>query len=102
MEIKFTQYCLPDGRKKQIHLTCDDSECVRKAEALTDAGYELEIEILHTGEVSMTVERDCPVTGDREQLDHQVCSNGPAVPVHVKKLIDLAHAGLPAGDRDNA
>lgn len=54
MAVSFTQYLLPDGRKKIITLSvADDVDAL--ARKLIDKGYHFEIEILTTGQVAASV-----------------------------------------------
>jgi isoaspartyl peptidase/L-asparaginase-like protein (Ntn-hydrolase superfamily) len=85
--IPFTQYLLPRGRKKQITVT-RPPEIEKMAQAIIDAGYWFECEVLHTGECSFTITND--------EADHavQVCQNGPNVPETIDKLVTRFHATL--------
>ena len=71
MNIKFTQYLLPDGRQRIIYLECPDG-LQSKAQELTKNNCRFETEILHTGHISMTVENH-----DSELLSIQLCDNDP-------------------------
>lgn len=88
MEITFTQFLLPDGRQRPMIIDRPD-DIGKKAKQLIDSGCRLEIEMLQTGEISMTVERDGN-DGEIDLLAQEVCSNGPPVPVAVDKLISEA------------
>jgi hypothetical protein len=91
MNIEFTQYLLPDGRTKLVTIDRPD-EIAFKAQSLIDAGCKLEIEMLTTGEISMSVERE-PVNDDDDGvLAMEICFNGPDVPVRVDKMINAALA----------
>ena len=85
MDIPFTQFLMPNGTKRKVIITRPNDIAV-KAQRLLDAGCRLEIEMLQTGEISMTVERD----GEEQVLAHEICNNGPEVPIAVDKLISEA------------
>lgn len=70
-----------------------EDEIGQKAQALLDAGCRLEIEMLQTGVISMTVERDNE-NGETDDLGHELCNNGPEVPLAVDKLITEAMTAL--------
>ena len=88
MPIPFTQYLLPDGRRKTIHFEAT-SEYEKKANDLIAAGYVFEVEVLTNGIVSLEV-----VDGsdeDREAVAAQLSVNGPPIVAKVRKMIDEAH-----------
>lgn len=85
MRVEFTEYVLPNGRTR-IFSVARPPEICEKAEQLKRLGLKLEIEILTTGAVSMTVEND------EEAIAHEVVVNGPQVLEAVDKLINDAHA----------
>ena len=97
MNIAFTQYLMPDGRTKPVMI--DRPEDIGlKAQKLAEAGCRFEIEMLRTGEISMSVERE-PVNDDDDGvLAMEVCANGPDVPVRVDKMITAALAAWRRGD----
>ncbi len=89
MAIEFTQYMLPDGRTKQIHID-RPSDIEEKARAITNAGFHFECEFLTTGEISFTI-------ADREKQDDvalEFSENGPEVLDAVDKLITDFHTAL--------
>ena len=78
--IKFTQYLLPDGRTKEVFIDVED-EIGEKAEKFIEDGGKFEIEMLTTGDISMTaVWRD-------EDISIEVVKNGPEVISAVDNLI---------------
>lgn len=81
MSIPFTQYLLPDGRKKIIEIDLDEIYG-DAANMIIDSGCVFEIEILNTGHISMTI------SDDEDDLFIEVCNNGPDVPIRVMKMID--------------
>lgn len=83
--IPFTQYLLPNGRRKDVTIT-RPREIHEKAMAIIAAGYRFEIVILQTGVVSMTVTGP-DADGDEEDLDIELVKNGPGVPVAVDRMI---------------
>ena len=93
MEVPFKQFLRPDGRQTQVRIERPDEIC-EQAHKLVEAGWRLEIEMLAIGTISMTVERDKGDKGDDEIIcsAHEICNNGPEVPVAVDKLITDATA----------
>lgn len=90
MKIPFTQFLMPDGRQRPMIIDRPD-DIGEKAKQLIDSGCRLEIEMLQTGKISMTVERDRS-DGEIDLLAQEICSNGPPVPIAVDKLISEAAA----------
>jgi hypothetical protein len=90
--IPFTQYLLPNGQKRQewIDRPADIEE---KARAVIAAGGRFEAEVLRTGQVSLEVIRDA-ADGETESVAHEICANGPDVPIAVDKLVNDAHRTL--------
>jgi len=60
----------------------------KKAHALIEAGCHFDIEVLTTGLVSMTCERD------DDMLSIEVCEGGPPVVAGVRKIVESAAAQL--------
>ena len=88
MKIPFTQFKMPDGREVLVDI--DRPEPIgRMARQLIEYGCVFEIEVLSTTEISMTCR-----TGEYV-MAHELCANGPAVPVCVDKIITTAHESLP-------
>jgi hypothetical protein len=85
MGIPFTQYVLPHGRKRE-----ETIERPAEIEALADkfiaAGGRYECEILTTGEVSFTAVF-CDDDGDEQDVEIEICANGPAVCDAVDALV---------------
>ncbi len=79
---------MPDGRRQPITIDRPD-DIGEKAKQLLKSGCRLEIEMLQTGEISMTVERDRS-DGKVDLLAQEICSNGSPVPIAVDKLISEA------------
>ena len=85
MRIPFTQYLLPDGRKKSVSV--DRSPRVNAlAHALIDKGFVFECEVLSTGQVSVTI------SDGEDDVEIKVVRNdpdvGPAVDAMVKRLAE--------------
>jgi hypothetical protein len=79
--IPFTQYLLPDGRKKYTEIERPDAIC-EMAESITDMGFSFECEILTTGQASLTI------SGKDGDEDIIICSNEPGkVSESVDKLV---------------
>jgi hypothetical protein len=71
--IPFTQYLLPDGRKKSITIERPD-DIADMAEKIIETGEgQFTSEVLQTGDVSFAFETD------EEDLVLDVCPNGPEV-----------------------
>ena len=83
-EIEFTQFFMPDGRTKPTTITRPDA-IGEYADRLIAAGCRLEIEMLTTGQISMTVEKD-DEDGEIDLLAQKVCNNGPEVIENVDEL----------------
>jgi len=95
--MKFTQFMLPDGRPRQIGIERPERIEI-KADVLLEVGYRLEIEILRTNMISMTVGSP---HGDREDIAIRLCENGPEISLAVDELINEAwHLAKDAGDFD--
>ena len=89
MAITFTQYMRPDGRKMSVDIN-RPADIETMALELQQAGVRLEAEVLTTGEVSFTAERDgCNCEMDIDNIE--VVPNGPEVPKAVDRLIRKAH-----------
>ena len=88
-EIPFTQYLLPDGRRKQTGIE-RPAAVAAKAEELIKRGFRFECEVLTTGHVSLTV------ADPDEEIDIaiEVVCNGPEVPLAVDRLVEQAIAAL--------
>ncbi len=80
-EIPFTQYLMPDGRKRDVSIS-RPKEIYDKALDIIDAGYRFEAEVLTTGQVSLTI------TGRDEDVDIEVVENGPKVPLAVDNMVN--------------
>lgn len=89
-EIPFTQYLLPDGRKRPVRWECTSHEQEVKARALLDAKARFECEMLQTGQVSLTVEMT-DNEGEDQTLAHEICENNPEVIEAVARLVERAH-----------
>lgn len=92
MRIPFTQFLLPDGRKRETGFTCNP-EYDEKVQTLLDAGASFEAEILGMGNVSLTVEIE-DRHGEHCTLAHELSENGPEIMQKVHLLIDRAHETL--------
>lgn len=90
MSIPFTQFVLPDGRRRRVFI--DRPEHIEEAaEAIMAQGYRFEIEVLTTGHVSMTV------TDDDGDLCVEVVPNDHRVSPAVDRLVEQARAMLLSG-----
>ena len=87
--IEFTQYMLPDGRKRQQWIS-RSPEIEHLAALLRGAGCVFEIEVLRTGLISMSVER-LDKDGEVQVLSQKICMNGLAVPAAVDEMVQEAN-----------
>ena len=84
--IPFTQYLLPDGRRRQIVYPVEDAELRAAADKLLRSGLHFDAEILRTGDVSLTAEDGDGVVAI------EIVPNGPEVPAAVMRLLASALA----------
>ena len=80
MSIPFTQYTLPDGRKSKVVIDMP-ANIEKIAHALIERGCHFDVEMLSTGLISMTCEKD----GDL--LAIEVCLNNEKVVAGVENII---------------
>lgn len=84
--IQFTQYVMPHGHPRRV--TIDRPiPVVDQARKLIEIGCRLEAEVLTTGEVSFTVEREMDNNGPTDFLASEIVPNGPGVAEAVDRLI---------------
>jgi len=87
-DIPFTQYLMPNG--KTIAVTINRPNNVsNKADELLKKGYKFECETLRTGDISLTIVRD------GEDIDGELCPNGPKVLLAVDTLIERVSLEAP-------
>ena len=88
MQIAFTQYLRPNGRKSE-QLTEVSEEVGNKAKKLLEGGCRLECEVLMNEKISLT----CEVTEDGENnvVCIKVCNNGPEVVTNIDELINTSY-----------
>jgi hypothetical protein len=86
--IPFTQYLRPNGTKRATGIEASP-ELSAKAQAIIDAGFRFECEVLSNGYVHLTISND--------QDDHAriICQNGPQVPQAVNRLVTNFFNRLP-------
>jgi hypothetical protein len=89
MSIPFTQYLRPKGKRKRVVIDRPD-EIEDMANELYDLGFHFEVEILQTGQVSMSVFD----THEGVNVASVICENGPEVGESVDKLVRRAHAAV--------
>lgn len=90
-DIPFIQYLRPHGRPVEVSIDRPD-EISAKAEKIIASGFRFECEHLTTGHASLTI------ADHRGDHAIEVCTNGPAVPLAVDRLIsnfDLSRATPP-------
>jgi hypothetical protein len=90
MSIPFTQFMRPSGRPKPV-LIDRPADIETQAGRLIAAGCRFECEVLTTGEVSFTIQRNAD-----EVVACEICPNGPKVPAAVDRLVA---AGILAIDK---
>ena len=83
MEIPFTQFLRPDGKRRAISITMPDT-FYGKVQKIHANGWKFECEELSTGEASLTV------FDGEEDIVIEVVPNGPEVLIAVERLIDKA------------
>jgi len=92
-EIAFTQYKLPRGTRECVTIDRPDP-IAKKAAELIASGCWFDIEILRSGAVSMTCERNVPCSNDPDDLEMEprivsirIVPNGPEVPAAIDELV---------------
>jgi hypothetical protein len=80
MTIPFTQYLLPNGRKRDAEIN-RPAEVEEIAQRFIASGGRYECEVLRTGHVSLTA-----VKND-DDVEIVVCANGPGVGEKVDELV---------------
>lgn len=82
--MNFTQYLMPNGRKRAVTIDVD-SEIEHMATELEKKGCRFEIEMLMTGQISMTCER-----GDIDEpviFGSCIVENGPGMKEAVEQMV---------------
>lgn len=80
-DIHFTQYLMPGGRTKDVIIDRPKS-ISDKADQLLKHGYKFECEMLQTRDISLTIVKN------GEDVDGEICPNGPEVPKAIDRLIE--------------
>ena len=83
--IPFTQYMLPDGRKKDTGIE-RPAAIEALASKIIEAGFRFEAEVLGTGSVSLTIVGQNE-EGEEDDLDIEVVENGPEVREAIDRMI---------------
>lgn len=87
MTIPFTQYLLPDGRKRPISIDRPQDVEDMAAEFIEAGGW-FEAEMLTTGKVSLTA---CMIVDDEpDDVEIVLTDNGPGIEEAVDKLVRAA------------
>lgn len=81
-ELEFTQFLLPNGRRREV-TTEVSQEAWDKAQDIKEAGFNFEIEVLNTGQVSATISS----VEAGVDLAHSITPNGPEVQEGIEKMI---------------
>lgn len=91
MAIYFTQYLRPHGTPKPVAIDGIAERIEGLAAQIRAAGYHFDAEVLTTGHVSFTVEKDHPKTDEDDQpIAVEICDNGPAVLPAITRLMQSA------------
>jgi hypothetical protein len=85
--VDFIQYMLPDGKARETKIV-RPAAIELMASVVNRSGYVLEIEILTTGDVSMTV------SDEDHDMIQMICPNDESVPGQVDILVRRGHALL--------
>lgn len=81
--IPFTQFLMPDGRREQVWID-RPAPIEERAREIIAAGYRFECEMLSDYRtISLTI--GDPV--EEEDIEIELCQNGPAVPEAVDRLV---------------
>lgn len=84
MSIPFTQYILPNGRRREETIE-RPAEIEAIASRFIESGGKYECEVLTTGHVSLTAVKE--VDGEPQDVEIIICNNGPDIPVKVDELV---------------
>lgn len=79
-DIQFTQYLLPNGKRKLTSIERPQNVW-EEAEEILKAGYRFECEMLTTGHVSLTI------AGKNTDVEIEICRNDAEVPKAVDRII---------------
>jgi hypothetical protein len=100
VSISFTQYLLPSGR--QCRVSSDrPPEIEAIAKELHKSGVYFDIEILSTGLVSMTAEREDD-DGETVLLACEITVNGPEILLAVDRMIRTAAAAVLSSQEEHS
>jgi len=92
MSIPFTQYLRPNGRTRPVEFDTDPT-IEAMAMDLIAHGAHFDAEVLTTGHVSLTCERD-DEEGETGVLASELIDNGPGMKEAVDRLVTQAHTKL--------
>lgn len=96
MIVHFTEYVLPNGAQRLRNF--DVPDILRpEVEDLIGEGCAFEMEVLRTGEVSLTIERADEETGDHWVLAHELVEEESKVSTEVLESLILAASKPDAG-----
>lgn len=84
MSIPFTQYLLPNGRRRDEAIE-RPAEIETIANRFIKSGGRYECEVLTTGHVSLTAVKE--VDGEDQDVEIVVCSNDATIPEKVDELV---------------
>jgi len=84
--IPFTQYLLPNGRKRDETIE-RSPEIEALAQKFIDSGGRYECEILTTGHVSLTAVKTIDEDEGPQDVEIIICANGPGIGEKVDELV---------------
>lgn len=93
--MNFTQFLMPDGRRKLVTVA-RSAEIEVEAARLEGLGVRFEIEVLTTSEISMTAEIDTDNEDENPVLAMEIVENGPPVLDAVDRLVRAASTYMSA------
>lgn len=97
LTIPFTQFLLPDGRKREMTIEVVP-EVAEMASNLIADGYKFEIEILTNGMVSASVEKPESHEDDPQTLAMKIMPNGPGMQEAIEEMTAEGY-GIVFGDK---
>lgn len=81
MELAFTQFLRPDGRREPV-LTDIDDRFAAKVGTILGGGFRFEIEVLMTGQIHMTI------SDPLADYCNRLCANDEAVTKNIESMIE--------------
>ncbi len=91
MSIPFTQYVLPNGRRREESIE-RPAEIEELAQRFIASGGRFECEILTTGHVSLTAVKE--IDDEPQDVEIVLCQNGPGILDAVDRLVRQAQTHI--------